>query len=336
MTAQGGGGRAALFFLFLLAAYPLWPYVVPLFAGAVLCAVGWRTQLAFERRFHVPRMVGAAVHALVWLAIIAIPASLIIQTVAANLGPLIAKWQSGAPLFTVPARLAQIPFIGAWLSRRLHELNAKILLHYLQEHAGFIKDSLAHVWILFLHTVIAALAVLSLGLRGEHVDAELHRIAHTLWGARGPEVIAIAMRSARAVMIGLIGVGVAEGVLIGASYSLARMPMWTVWMVATMLLSAIPFGAGAIVALATGWLMLNGHLLAGILVAAWGTIVITAADLALRPLVTGAQSPVPFLLLLLSILGGAKVFGLVGVIAGPFFVMVASGLWQAWLREPAA
>ncbi len=336
MTTSRRYGQAVLWLLFFLAAYPLWPYVVPLFAGAILCMVGWRAQLLFEKRLGAPRAVAAAVHALVWLAITAIPASLIIQTVAANLGPLITKWQSGAPLLTLPPQVAQTPLVGAWLTRRLHDLNGKIVLHYLSEHAGLIKDSLAHVWGLLLHTVVASLAVFSLALRGERIGAEFHRIARSLWGARGAEVIAIAVRSARSVMVGLIGVGIAEGVLIGASYDLAGMPLWTVWMVATMLLSAIPFGAAAILALAAGWLLLTGHVIAGLLVAVWGITIITAADLLLRPIVTGAETSVPFLLLLLSILGGAKVFGLVGVIAAPFFLIVATGLWQAWFGESTA
>ncbi|MDA8362202.1 MAG: AI-2E family transporter [Gammaproteobacteria bacterium] len=333
MTTGSRYGQAMLWVLFFLAAYPLWPYVVPLFAGAVLCMVGWRAQLRLERRLGVPRALAAGIHALVWLAVTAIPAWLIIQTVAANLGPLITKWQSGAPLLTLPPQVASTPLVGAWLARRLHDLNGKILLHYLSQHAGLIKDSLAHVWGLLLHTVVASLAVFSLGMRGERIGAEFDRIARSLWGARGGEVIAIAVRSARSVMVGLIGVGIIEGVLIGASYGLADMPLWTVWMVATMLLSAIPFGAAAILALAAGWLLLTGNVLAGLLVAIWGVAVIIAADLVLRPIVTGATTAVPFLLLLLSILGGARMFGLVGVIAGPFFLIIATGLWQAWFGE---
>ncbi|MHB8253626.1 MAG: AI-2E family transporter [Acidiferrobacter sp.] len=336
MTRSEPYGRVALAVLFILALYPLSPYSVPLFMGAVLCTVGWRMQLAAETAFHLPRIAGAALHALAWLAIIALPSWLIIETLATNLGPLIARWRSGGALITVPSQLAHAPFVGPWLASHLHNLNAKGLLHYLGHHADVVRASLGHVWIFLFHTVIASMVVFSLALRGERVAAELDWIAQSLWGPRGRQVLLLAAQSARAVMVGIIGVGLIEGVLIGVSYGIAGMPMWSSWLVATILLSAIPFGAGAALALVSGWLMLTGHFLAGLLTGIWGGTVITAADLIMRPVVTGKESSVPFMALLLSILGGAKVFGLVGVIAGPLLIMLAASLWQSWFREPTA
>lgn len=334
MTRGGRYGRVALAILFIAALYPLSPYAVPLFMGAVLCAVGWRVQLAAEKALNLPRSVGATLHAFTWLAIIALPTWLIIETLVTNLGPLIKRWRGGGALVKIPPQLAHTPIIGRWLASHLHRLNAKVLIHYLGHHTDLVRASLGHVWIFLLHTLIASLVVFSLALRGEKVSAEINSIARSLWGPRGQQVLTLAAQSARAVMIGIIGVGLVEGVLIGISYGIAGMPMWSSWLVATILLSAIPFGAGAVLAIVSGWLMLTGHLLAGLLTGIWGGLVITAADLVLRPLVTGKESSVPFMALLLSILGGAKVFGLVGVIAGPLLIMLAASLWQSWFREP--
>lgn len=334
MTRGGRYGRAALAVLFVLAIYPLTPYAVPLFVGAVLCTVGWRVQRAVELALNLPRWAGATLHALTWLAIIAVPSWLVLETLATNLAPEIAKWHSGGPLVTVPPQLVHARFIGPWLARHLHGLNAQVLLHYLGHHSDLIKASLGHVWIFVLHTLIATAIIFSLAFRGERVAAEMAWIARSLWGAQGQQVLSAAADSARAVLLGIIGVGLVEGILIGLSYKLAGMPMWSMWLIATVLLSAIPFGAGAVLAVVASWLMLTGHFLPGLLTAIWGTAVITAADLLLRPLVTGKESSVPFMALLLSILGGAKVFGLVGVIAGPLLIMLGASLWQAWFREP--
>lgn len=334
MTGGGRYGRVALALLFVIGLYPLSPYFVPLFMGAVLCTVGWRVQLALERALNLPRWAGATLHALSWLAIIVLPSWLVIDTLASKLAPQIARWKSGAPLVHVPAQLAHTRFIGPWLAAHLHKLNAKVLVHYIGHHSDLIRASLGHIWVFLLHTVIAAAVVFSLALRGEKMRGELVWIAESLWGPRGQQVLTAAAQSARAVMLGIIGVGLVEGALIGFSYGLAGMPLWSIWLIATALLSAIPFGAGAVLALVCGWLMLTGHVFAGVLTAAWGAAVITAADLLLRPLVTGKESSVPFMALLLSILGGAKVFGLVGVIAGPLLIMLAASLWQAWFRQP--
>ncbi|HUW97751.1 MAG TPA: AI-2E family transporter [Acidiferrobacter sp.] len=333
MTYGGRYGHIALGLLFVLALYSLSPYTVPIFLGAVLCTVGWRTQIRLETSFRLPRVVGATLHALAWLGIIVLPTWLVIETLISNLGPVIAQWRSGGTLVTIPPELAHIPIVGRWLAEHLHAPSTKVLLQYLGNHSDLVRTGLAHAWIFILHTTVASLVVFSLALRGEKVAAEVDWIAQSLWGPRGLQIVSLAARSAKAVMIGIIGVGLVEGVLIGVAYAIAGMPMWPSWLIATVALSAIPFGAGAILAIVCGWLMLTGHFLAGLLTAIWGGSIITLADLVLRPLVTGTKSSVPFMVLLLSILGGAKVFGLVGVIAGPILVMLATSLWQSWLRE---
>jgi len=334
MTRGERYGRVALALLFAVALYPLSPYFVPIFMGAVLCTVGWRLQLKAETAFSLPRWAGALLHALSWLAIIVLPTWLILDTLANTLGPIFARWRSGGSLIIVPPELAHTRFIGPWLASHLRELNAKVLLHYLGHHSDLVKASLGHIWIFILHTLMAAAVVFSLAFQGEKVAAEMRWIAKALWGAGGDQVLTAAGESARAVMFGIIGVGLVEGVLIGISYKIAGMPMWSMWLIATALLSAIPFGAGAVLAIVSSWLMLTGHFFPGLLTAIWGAAVITGADLVLRPWVTGKKSSVPFMALLLSILGGAKVFGLVGVIAGPLLIMLAASLWQSWFREP--
>ncbi|MHB1950691.1 MAG: hypothetical protein ACYCQK_04375, partial [Acidiferrobacteraceae bacterium] len=47
---------------------------------------------------------------------------------------------------------------------------------------------------------------------------------------------------------------------------------------------------------------------------------------------TAQSGQVSFLLVLLSILGGAKMLGLIGVVAGPLLLTIAAGIWQQWVR----
>jgi predicted PurR-regulated permease PerM len=88
-----------------------------------------------------------------------------------------------------------------------------------------------------------------------------------------------------------------------------------------------------VVATATLWLVLTGHWIAGFLVLGWGLLVITVADLVVRPLLTGSQTQAPFFLVFFSILGGAEAFGLIGLIIGPILVLLARGVWRVWERR---
>lgn len=321
---------AVLTAIFLAAAYALVPYTAPLLMGVVMCVVGWPAQKWVERRFHIPQWAAAALHAFVWLALVVLPAWLIVGTVVANVGPLIPKWEAGQPIINPPAALVKLPFIGYWLWSQLQAIDAHALLRYLGEHKNLIQDWLGVVWLFMLHTAIAAALVFILGLRGERVAAELTALAIRLWGTDGPAVLSIAARSAQAVMGGIVGVGIGEGLLIGLAFAVGHVPLWSIWMVATIVLSPIPFGSALVLLAVAAWLFFNGTWIPAVAILVWGLAVIGAADMLLRPMVSSVSNNTSFLLMLLSILGGAKMFGLVGVVSGPILLSLAAGIWDRW------
>lgn len=327
-------GTVVLVLIYLGALYTLSPYAGPLLMGAVLATVGWPWQLRAERSFHLPRWLASFLHALAWMAIIIIPAVLVVESILPQLLQVVARWQSGAPLLGVPRELQQVPYFGKWLAAHLRVLNGAHLSRFFSEHAAVITSSLGQLWFFVLHTFFVALTVFAISLHGRRLSEVLHLTAAQLWGAeRGDRFLWAAREATRSVLIGLIGVGVIEGLLIGVAYAVAGLNTWPLWMVVTALLSPIPFGATVVVAAATLWLIFGGHWLAGFVVLGWGFFVITLADLLIRPLLTGSQSQAPFFLVFFSILGGAAAFGLIGLIIGPILILLARGVWLAWERR---
>ncbi|MHB8563835.1 MAG: AI-2E family transporter, partial [Acidiferrobacteraceae bacterium] len=80
-------------------------------------------------------------------------------------------------------------------------------------------------------------------------------------------------------------------------------------------------------------LALSGAWISALVILVWGFVIIGLADILFRPFVSAAAGEVSFLLMLLSILGGAKTFGLVGVVVGPLLLGIAAGIWQRWVRD---
>jgi predicted PurR-regulated permease PerM len=59
---------------------------------------------------------------------------------------------------------------------------------------------------------------------------------------------------------------------------------------------------------------------------AWGTVVVSGADYIVRPRFAGGRANANTLLVLLSLLGGLKVFGAIGIIAGPVVLSAVTAL----------
>ena len=69
---------------------------------------------------------------------------------------------------------------------------------------------------------------------------------------------------------------------------------------------------------------------------AWGALVVSTIDNVLKPLIISRGSDLPFVLVLLGVLGGVVAFGFIGVFLGPVLLAVGYVLMQAWVKTTSA
>jgi predicted PurR-regulated permease PerM len=98
----------------------------------------------------------------------------------------------------------------------------------------------------------------------------------------------------------------------------------------------IPFGAPLIYALAALYMLSVGKTLAAVVIFAAGSIVVFIADHFIRPVLIGGATRLPFLLVLLGILGGIETWGLLGLFLGPALMAASVLLWREWSADPRA
>ncbi|MGD9401834.1 MAG: AI-2E family transporter [bacterium] len=101
------------------------------------------------------------------------------------------------------------------------------------------------------------------------------------------------------------------------------------WGVVMAFLSVIPLvGPWVVYIPAAAILALSGSWVKGGILLAIGTIVVSQADNFLRPVIVGKRAKIPTLILLFSILGGIKLFGLLGILLGPIIASMVLTLVQ--------
>lgn len=116
---------------------------------------------------------------------------------------------------------------------------------------------------------------------------------------------------------GLIIAGV-QGGLGALIFWILGLPSPLFWGVVMAFLSVIPLvGPWLIYLPAAAILALSGNWVKGIILIALGSIIVSQADNFLRPVIVGKRAKIPTLILLFSMLGGLKLFGLVGLLLGP-------------------
>ncbi|MBM4001347.1 MAG: AI-2E family transporter [Planctomycetes bacterium] len=142
-------------------------------------------------------------------------------------------------------------------------------------------------------------------------------------------------RVSRAVVLATLLSAVVQGVLAGVGYWFAGMGSVFLLTLLTVLVALIPFvGAATIWVPVSLWVyFVEERAAAAVLLALYGTVVVSLSDNLVKPWVLAGQSRLHPLLALLSILGGVRVMGPVGILVGPMVVVCLQVLLNILRRE---
>jgi predicted PurR-regulated permease PerM len=315
-------------------------FVLPLLWAVILCIATWPLYLRMLRACRGHAIAAAAATTLLSALVFVTPLVLgVVQ--AAHQAPALAVMVANANNAGIgaPQWLLHIPMAGAaiydWWAATLGQPHG--LAHLLQDgsiarlHSA--SDVLRSVGANALHRMIdvgfAFMALFFFYKDGLALRSQVSAIGDHLIGTGRWELYSTKIPTAvRATVNGLVLVGLAEGVLLGIAYELAGVPSAVLWAAATGVLAIIPFGAPlAFVAVALVLLM-KGSTVAAICIVAWGTAVLFVADHFVRPTIIGNATALPFLAVLLGILGGVETLGLIGLFVGPVVMTLFVTLWH--------
>lgn len=240
-------------------------------------------------------------------------------------------WQAGHPIpesisyYLIEAQrflIRYIPEIARYVDKfqsNLTSMGDSIFRNALSSGLGLAGDTMSMVWAMCIYVVFTCLIVvyvpairkvMLLALPG--CEAMIDRFGRVLHDA------------SRSVFIGIVFVPIIQGTLTGIGLGFLGVPDPAFWGVLAVFAAVIPLAGTALV-----WLPISVYLWAvdslasGLMLLAWGSIVVTGADNLLRPYFLSTGIEASMIVLLLSIICSIAVFGPVGVIAGPVMVAVA-------------
>lgn len=235
----------------------------------------------------------------------------------------------------VPEWLPGIPRVGGpaadWWRENLSDPGALSALIGQNDHATlseFVRrfsTQIAHRLVTLIFTIVV---IFFLYRDGRELSRKTLGLLNRLAGESGERYALQAANAIRATVSGLVLVGLAEGLLIGISYVVAGAPHPALLSLATGVLAAIPFAAPVIFGTVSIILLMQGSTVAGISVFTFGMLVLFIGDHFVRPKIIGDAVKLPFLWVLLGILGGVEVFGLIGLFVGPALMALVMTMWR--------
>jgi predicted PurR-regulated permease PerM len=170
---------------------------------------------------------------------------------------------------------------------------------------------------------------------GTSVTRQIRSAINRLFGPDGERISLRMVDSVHGTVDGLVLVGLGVGVILGVVYIFAGVPEPVLFGMVTAVAAMIPLVAPIVFSVAALLLVAQGSIAWGITVFVTGVVVTFIADHFIRPVLIGGSTKLPFIWVLLGILGGVESWGLIGLFLGPAVMSALILLWREWVQEDA-
>ena len=328
----------------------LWGFLGALIWATVFAIALWPLYSRLLR--WLPKRAGHEVAPLlltVAIALVFITPVVLLGTTLAKEGPVIIEFIRTARHDGIqpPDWVSQLPMIGPsvidwWRANLADPATAESLFGRIHSEAmiesarGYSRE-IAHRVVTFFFTL---LTVFFLFRDGSGLTAQLRHLSDQLLGPRGERIAIQVIAAVHGTVTGLVLVGLAEGVILGALYFAVGLPHAVLVGAVTGVAAIIPFAAPVVYGLAGLYLFSVGNTVGAIVVVVSGSVIVFAADHFIRPFLIGGAARLPFLWVLLGILGGLESMGFLGLFVGPALMAAAVALWREFttgvpLAEPS-
>ena len=159
----------------------------------------------------------------------------------------------------------------------------------------------------------------------------LHDLAERIGGAKSERLLGVAASTMKGVVYGTVGTAIAQGILTAIGLAVSGVPAATVLGVIAGFAALFPAGPVIVWAPAALWLFTQGDLVWGMFLIAWGTVAVGMSDNVLKPMFIGSGIDLPFLMIMLGLIGGMIAFGFLGIFLGPTLLAVGYTLVSEWM-----
>jgi predicted PurR-regulated permease PerM len=318
--------------------FVLQPFITALVWAAILCTTTWPLYWRVTARLR-DRSGLAALVMVVLLALLMIAPFIVVGATIADNAALMAQWgrqilETGPP--DPPAWVAGIPLIGptvvAYWNSMAHDTAQllAVLRDYVEPMRKFLVASGASVVGAILQMTLAIFIAWFMFRDGHAISGHLNRVAQRIAGDRGTHLASVAAATVRGVVLGLLGTALVQGVVAGIGFWIAGLQAAPLLGLLTFFLSPVPVGPPLVWIPAGLWLIQTGQTAWGLFVLLWGVLAVSTIDNIIKPLIISRGVDLPFVLVLLGVLGGAIAFGFIGIFLGPVLLAVGYALLMEW------
>ena len=314
------------------------PFISAIAWAAVLAATTWPIFVWFRRELRGHAGLAATVVTLLILLVLVTPFIVVGATLAENSDRVTAfvrgLIENGPP--DPPAWLNDLPVFGArvvtYWSSFAHDSAALFveLKKWVEPAKSFALRGGASVAEGLLQLTLSVLIAFFFFRDGDAIVGRLRGAVNRIAPEKGLHMLVVALATTRAVVYGILGTALAQGVLMAIGLWIAGVKAAPLLGLVTFFLSPVPVGPPLVWIPASIILFTKGDTGWGIFLFLWGLLVVSAVDNVIKPMIISHGSDLPFVLVLLGVFGGVVAFGFIGVFLGPVLLALGFAMVKEW------
>jgi predicted PurR-regulated permease PerM len=327
-----------LFVVFLGCFFVIRPFISALLWAVILSFSTWPVYKWLEKMFGGRKTLAASVMTVLLIFVFIIPIVVFGASFADEAKTLISKIREisakGPP--EIPAWVVNAPLIGPEIEKFWQEwsLDHNRLLDALKPYVMTAREKMLAggfaVGHAFFQLLLSIIVCFFFYRDGEETARSFANFLRRIAGERTDVLIKVAADTTKGVLYGIMGTAAAQAIVAGTGFLIAGVPGSLLLGFATFFFALIPMGPPFIWIPVALWLFFYKSAGWGIFMALWGFLGISGIDNVVKPLLISHGVNLPFVLILLGVLGGVIVFGFIGVFLGPALLALGYSLISEW------
>jgi predicted PurR-regulated permease PerM len=336
---------AIVLFLIIIGCFlVLRPFISALLWAVILSFSTWPVYQWWVQVFKGRKTLAATAMTFLLIGAFVIPVVVIGISFAGEATTLVGNireaFDKGLP--ALPAWIGNLPVIGPEIQKywTAWTIDQEQFVNFLKPYIKPVRDQIltggAVMGQAFFQILLSIIVCFFFYRDGEDTAQSLANFLRRIAGERTDRLIKVAADTTKGVVYGILGTAGVQGMLAWIGFFVSGVPGALLLGFFTFFLALIPMGPPLIWIPVAIWLFYQKSAAWGIFMAIWGMLVISGVDNFVKPYLISRGGNLPFILILLGVLGGVIAFGFIGVFLGPTLLALGYSLVSEWTtkREP--
>lgn len=314
------------------------PFFPAILLAVILALSAWPAFMWLKAKLGGRIQLAATLMTVALALCFVVPLTIIGTSSAENFGKLteVAQKSLNQDMGKLATDIAAVPYVGGVLADYWRDITTdkESMQAVVKEYAGIGTEAMIKLG----GSIARGLFDLTLGVliayfffrHGARVSVRISNLIERFGGAGGQRLLDVSKNTLIGVVYGMLGTALAQGTLAAFGFWIADVPGASFLGLMTFFLSFIPNGPPFIWLPTALWLYSEGEMGHAIFVGLWGLLVVSTIDNVLRPYFISLRGNLPFLLVLMGVVGGIIAFGFIGIFIGPTLLALAYALLTDW------